>query len=310
MQKDFEKTGLHISMAGSILLSVSAIIMAIIAGSEAVLLDGVYTFLAFSMTYISLKVIKKVKTPESRSKPFGYMAMEPFLNLVKGIIIMVMLGIFLVTNIQELISGGRVVSLDIVTYYILICLVIYAIVLVMLSKYKKKSESAILGLEIKIWRIDAILTVGIAISLIVAMILVKTGYNNILPYVDPVVVILISVASLPVLITETGRELKKLLLISDENDIEREVKKQISPLMERLGLADMQAWGLVSGRTYYLYLYFDFKEDSEHTVEELDKIRAEIFLELRKIYTSFWADIMFTGINPEKPFPYDNFEKL
>lgn len=308
MKRDFEKSGLQISMAGSVLLSVSAIVMAIISGSEAVLLDGVYTFLAFSMTYISLKVVKKVKTPESPTKPFGYMAMEPFLNLVKSIIIMVMLGVFLVTNIQEIISGGRVVSLDIITYYIVICLLIYGAVLILLSKYKKRSDSAILGLEIKIWRIDAILTVGIAISLIVAMILVRTGYDSILPYVDPVVVIIISVASLPVLITETMRDLKRLLLISDDNDIERDVKKQLAPLMEYYGLYDMQAWGLVSGRTYYLFLYFDFVDGGKRTVDELDKIRAHIFTELRKIYTSFWADILFTGINPEKPFPYDNFK--
>lgn len=302
MAKDYEKMGLKISMAGSLLLSVSAIIIAIIAKSQAVLLDGVYTFIALSMSFLSLKVINKVNTPESSDKPFGFMAMEPFLNLVKSIIILILLAVFLITNIQELLTGGRIISIDLISLYIFICLIIYLIILLYLNKCRKQTESSILMLEIRIWRIDALLTLGIAVSLAIAYVLLKLGYTRILPYIDPVIVIILVIASIPVPVKEVFNELKKLLLISGENDIEKEVKEQINPVIKKYGLINVHVWALNSGRTNYIFLYLDL-EDEHVSLSLLDEIRSAIFSELSRIYPKFWADIMFTRVNPNGDFP-------
>ena len=303
MKKDYEIVGIKLSMTGSILLSLSAIIMALVAKSQAVLLDGLYTFITLIMAFISLKVIALVKTPETKERPFGYMAMEPFLNLIKCLVMLVLLIMFLVSNIQELCTGGRVISLNLITLYIFICLVIYAIIIFLLSKCEKKINSSILKLEIKNWRIDALLTLGIAVALVLAIILFKMGYKQILPYVDPVIVIILIVVSLPVPLKVFLTELRRLLLISKENDIETEVITQIQPVTREYGLSNIQVWSLKSGRTLYIFLYLDL-EDEQTTVKHLDKIRSKIFHELSKFYSDFWADIIFTRIDPEKPFPY------
>ncbi|MFC2107573.1 cation transporter [Bacteroidota bacterium] len=305
MKTDYEKKGLKIAMAGSFLLSLSAIIMALIIKSQAILLDGLYTFVALIMAFISLKVVDLVKKPESKDRPFGFMALEPFLNLIKSLIVLILLLVFLITNIQELYSGGRIISLNLATFYILICLLIYFIIILFLKKYGEKANSSILNLEIKLLRIDALLTLGIAASLIAAIVLVKAGYTKILPYVDPVIVIVLIAVSLPVPIKEFLLELKRLLLVSKENDIEEEVKDQIQPVVKQYGLTNIKVWSLKSGRTYYIFLYLDLKE-KQITIEYLDNIRTAIFKELSDIYPKFWADIIFTKISPEEPFPYGN----
>jgi len=302
MKIDYEIKGIKLSMAGSILLSLSAIIMALIAKSQAVLLDGLYTFVTLIMAFISLKVIDLVKTPETRERPFGYMAMEPFLNLIKCLVMLLLLIMFLISNIQELCMGGRIVSLNLITLYIFICLFIYAIIIFFLSKCEKETNSSILKLEIKNWRIDAFLTLGIAVALVISMIIVKMGYKQILPYIDPVIVIILIVVSLPVPLKVFMKELKRLLLISQENNIEAEVLNQIQPVMREYGLSNIQVWSLKSGRTHYLFIYLDLKEE-QTTVTHLDNIRSKIFHELSKLYSDFWADIIFTRIDPEKPFP-------
>ena len=301
LKKDYEKRGIKISIVGSILLSLSAIIMALIAKSQAVLLDGLYTFVTLIMAFISLKVIDLVKTPETKDRPFGYMAMEPFLNLIKCLVMLILLVMFLVTNIQELCTGGRIISLNMTTLYIFICLIIYGVIIIYLKKCEKETKSSILKLEIKNWRIDAIITMGIAVSLLIAIIMFKMGYTQILPYVDPVIVIILIAASLPVPLKVLLKELRRMLLISNENKIEDEVKKQIQPVILKYGLINIQVWSLKSGRTHYIFIYLDLKE-KQTTVEHLDKIRSLIFSELSKIYPDFWADIMFTKINPEEPF--------
>ncbi|MFH1654899.1 MAG: cation transporter [Pseudomonadota bacterium] len=302
MKPNYEKIGVKISILGSGLLSLSAVIMALVAKSQAILLDGLYTFITLAMAFISLKVINLVETPETKTRPFGYMALEPFLNLTKSLVILTLLIVFLVTNIQEICTGGRIISLDMTTLYIFICLIIYGIIILFLKNYKKRTNSSILALEIKNWYVDALITLGIAISLIIAMIVLRMGHTKILPYIDPIIVIALIVVSFPVPLKAFLIALKRLLLVSSENSIEVEAKNQIRDLISKYGLVDTRIWGLKSGRTHYLFVYSGLKEENT-TITHLDEIRAEIFKELSKLYPKFWADIMFTSINPENPFP-------
>jgi predicted Co/Zn/Cd cation transporter (cation efflux family) len=156
-------------------------------------------------------------------------------------------------------------------------------------------------LEIRNWIVDALITAGIAVSLVVALVLYRAGYTRILPYVDPVIVIILIIVSLPVPVQNLVRAMKRLLLVSDENDIEAEARKQLEAVIEEFGLVDVKIWGLKSGRTHYLFVYTGLK-DKQTTLEHLDVIRAGIFKELSALYPQFWADIMFTEIDPALPF--------
>jgi predicted Co/Zn/Cd cation transporter (cation efflux family) len=297
-----EKTGIIISIVGGFLLASSAVIMALIARSQAILFDGLYSLITLGMAVAALKVINLVASPETKNRPFGYMALEPFFNLVKSIIMLILLVFFLVTNIQELLTGGRDIALDLTTIYIFICLAIYGAIILLLMKCRQGTESNILAFEIKNWCVDALITAGIAVSLVAAMIAVRLGYTRVLPYVDPVVVILLTLVSFPVPIKTLVVELRRLLLISTENSIEQEVKTQLAGVIEQRGLTHLRVWGLKSGRTQYLFIYCGLK-DEQTTVEQLDKIRGDIFRALSPLYSRFWADILFTEVNPEGTFP-------
>jgi len=104
------------------------------------------------------------------------MAFEPFLNIFKSLVMLTVLAVFLVTSIQELMTGGRLVELDAMVLYIALCLVVYAAVLWRLRRYGKRVQSSILALEIKNWTIDAMLTVGIMVSLMIALLVIELGH--------------------------------------------------------------------------------------------------------------------------------------
>jgi len=301
MKNSQERTGIKISIMGSALLAFSAVVMALIAKSQAVLLDGLYTFITLLLAFVSLKVIDLVEAPETRTRPFGYMAFEPFLNLIKSLVVLTLLCLFLITNIQELCTGGRQAALDMMSLYIFVCLGIYAAIILLLKQYKKGTQSSILELEILNWYIDALITTGIAVALVAAMLLLRMGYSGIRPYVDPVITIVLVAVSVPVPLKTLLIECKRLLLVSAENSIEGEVQQHLAGLREQYGLINTTIWGLKSGRTQYLFVYTALK-DERTTITQLDKIRAAIFRELATLYPKFWADIMFTNINPDEPF--------
>jgi predicted Co/Zn/Cd cation transporter (cation efflux family) len=300
MNKDYEKRGIFVSMIGSLLLSISAIIMAIIAESQAILLDGLYTFITLLMSLVSLKIINLVNLPETKHRPFGYVALEPFLNLIKSLIILILLIASMVTNIQTILTGGRNLVLDIAAVYTLISLVIYFIIMYSINKYAKKTHSSILALEVKNWYIDTLITIGIAISLGLVLIIYKMGFTAILPYIDPALVIGIVIVAFPTPVKSLIIELKNLLLISPENYIEHEVKRHIKPLIKRYNLINMGIYAIKTGRVYQLFLYTDIEGDSI-TIEYLDKIRLDIRKEISKLYNKHYTDVIFSKIDADTP---------
>lgn len=293
-----ERKGLRLSVYGSFGLCSSGIVMALYGQSLAILLDSLYTFLTLVMAFVSLKVVDLVERPESKTRPFGYMALEPFLNLLKSLILLVVLVMFFVTSVQELLSGGRMIALDAMVIYIAICLVIYAAIIFRLKRYGKQAKSSILDLEIRNWLIDAALTVGIMGSLLLAMLAISLGYEAILPYIDPAFVLVLIALSLPAPIKTVWTEVRRLLLISDDNDVETQVRSLLAETFARHGVKRSHIWGLKSGRLMYLFIYADL-DDQSHSMTELDEIRTEMFLKLGEIYPDFWADIQFTKIDPE-----------
>ena len=297
MKKDYEKIGIIISMVGSFLLSVSAVIMAIIAESQAIMLDGMYTLITLLMSIVSLKVISLVNLPETKRSPFGYVALEPFLNLTKSLIILVMLAVCFVSNIQALFSGGREIILDLATYYTLICIFIYFLIIFWIKKCKKKTDSSILGLEVKNWYIDTFITLGIAVSLAAVLIVYKLGYTNILPYIDPILVILIVLVSLPVPIKAFVIELKRLLLISPDNYIEGgNIKEYINIVSEKYGLKNINVYAVKIGRIYQIFIYANLNTENV-TLDYLDEIRAHIRKELSMHYSRHYTDVIFSKID-------------
>jgi predicted Co/Zn/Cd cation transporter (cation efflux family) len=297
MSRNYEKTGIYISMIGSFLLSVSAIIMAIVAESQAILLDGLYTFITLLMSLVSLKIINLVNLPETKHRPFGYASLEPFLNLVKSSIILILLIACLVTNIQTLLTGGRNLILDVATIYTFICIIIYFAIIYMIKKCKRKTTSSILELEVKNWYIDTLITVGIAVSLGFVLVIYKMGLTKILPYIDPSLVIVIVIVSLPIPIKSLFQELKKLLLISPENYIEKELLEHIKPISQKYDFINTNIYAVKTGRTYQMYLYTDLK-NSKVTIEQLDNIRQEIRSEISKYYEKYYIDIVFSKTDP------------
>ena len=296
MQKDYEKRGIIISMIGSFLLSVSAIVMAIVAESQAILIDGMYTLITLLMSLVSLKVINLVNLPETKRSPFGYVALEPFLNLTKSLIILVMLAVCFVTNIQALCAGGRYIILDLATYYTIICIFIYFFVLFLIKKCKQKTDSSILVLEVKNWYIDTFITLGIAVSLAVVLIVYKLGYTTILPYIDPSLVLIIVLVSLPVPIKAFVVELKRLLLISPENYIESKIIEYIYPVTEKYGLKDINIYAVKIGRIYQIFIYTNLNT-ANVSLDKLDEIRTNIRKQLSMHYTRHYTDVIFSKVD-------------
>lgn len=80
-----EKSAMSVSLYGNLLFVVIELVMAILTGSQAVLLDAVYDGVEFVMLLPSLFLIPFLYRPSSEQHPFGYTQIETLFIVIKGI---------------------------------------------------------------------------------------------------------------------------------------------------------------------------------------------------------------------------------
>jgi len=71
-----EKKAMSVSLYANLMFVVVELVMAIVTGSQAVLLDGVYDGIEFVMLLPSIFLIPLLYKPSNEKYPFGHMQME------------------------------------------------------------------------------------------------------------------------------------------------------------------------------------------------------------------------------------------
>ena len=111
-----EKKAMSVSLYANLMFVVVELVMAIVTGSQAVLLDGVYDGIEFVMLLPSIFLIPLLYKPSNEKYPFGHMQMETVFIVVKGIT-MITVTVGLITNsINILFHGGRTVDFGVVAW--------------------------------------------------------------------------------------------------------------------------------------------------------------------------------------------------
>jgi predicted Co/Zn/Cd cation transporter (cation efflux family) len=168
--------------------------------SEALLLDGNYSFIVVISTLLAIIIAKK-KHSKTKIYPFGSYVFESFFVLLKGIMI---LGISLVASIQSIIKilnylKGESITLinaNVILYYVVVMIVLcFGLALFYRLMNKKiNNTSPILAVESKSSIIDGFLSLGIGIALIILTVIPNNSPFDFLLYIgDSVIVLIISV---------------------------------------------------------------------------------------------------------------------
>jgi len=86
--RGIEQRALLFSAIGSIFMAALGIVFFFWTRAEALLLDGVFSFVSFFATLAARRVARLVDRPRSRMFHFGYAHFEPLTNLIRGLLIL------------------------------------------------------------------------------------------------------------------------------------------------------------------------------------------------------------------------------
>jgi len=258
------------------------------SGSNAILLDGFFSLIGFAMALVTLRVARLVQLPPDEHFHFGYAT-------IKGLLMLGVAGFALAASIGAIISGGRAIQPGLGIVYALIALVGCMVVGAMQGRAAKRLRSPLLEVDSKNWAIDGVLSGVVAVVFVLALLLGRSRFAYVVPYVDPVLVIVLIVAIIAVPIRTIRDGLREILAFAPEAAIQEEVRRRVGSAIEGLPLANSHVRMMKVGRfVYVLNQLVVSPEFKLGRVGDLDAVRARIADAMQGFEPTPVVDTVFT----------------
>ena len=294
-----EKSAMSVSLYGNLLFVVIELIMAIVTSSQAVLLDAVYDGVEFVMLLPSLFLIPFLYRPSSEQHPFGYTHIETLFIVIKGITMTAVTFGLIFNNINLMIHGGHIISFNTVAYFELFACVLGIIVTVYLYIKNKTMQSPLINMEMQGWRMDSVVSFGMACAFLLPMFIPFAWFQKFVPYLDQIITVVLSLIMIPAPIHTIITGFRDLMLIPPEEETIEDIKATVEPIIGIYGHKNLYYDIVRTGRKLWVSVYITFDKDIV-SLSKFKSLQDECILALAKKYPDFYfellPDIEFTGL--------------
>lgn len=281
---------LRVSMTTAAVMAVVGLGFAYAAGSQVILLDGLFNVLLFLMVALGLSVSKAINQGPDEAYHFGYGGYEPFLVLTRagaGIILMTYAGF---DAVQTILKGGTVPNGTLALIYSIILGTSCTLVALWIHRAYRRTGWPTMYSEFITWLMNGVLSAASGLALFGSGFLRGTALEWLVPYADPSIVIAMSLLILPIPLRLLGGSFLELMGRAPAEPTES--RKALEALIPE-GFSVRVVRSIRNGRTEYHALRLAC--DSTVTVKQCDEIRAR-WEEIRESrFASSWAVLVFSN---------------
>lgn len=289
-----EQQALRISSYGALMLAILGIGFALFSGSEAILLDGLFSLLGFSMALMTIYVSRLVSRPDDEIFQYGYAHFAPLMNVLKSSVMAVLCCFALFSAINTLFSGGQPMKVGIALIYALIATLIGAGLYFYLRKVADRTSSVLVSLDAKSAQLDMLLSAAVLVSFALGWMIIGSPMEQYLDYLDPLVVAGLCLVALPMplkVLWDNGRE---VLLLAPDPELQGTVKERIADALVDFPVADYRVRMLKLGNVLAVTLHLRPSADYRiASVGDLDRVRIAIKDALATLDFELGLDVMF-----------------
>jgi cation diffusion facilitator family transporter len=290
-----EQQALKLSIAGALGMATLGVVFAALTGSEAVLLDGLFSLIAFAMGIFSLKVARLVAKPDDENFQLGYANFEPFVNTTKGVIMGFLCLYALYSAITALFHGGRPISSGYALLYAAVAAIGCFAIAFKQRRVSKTTHSPLVEVEAKGWLIDGLLSSAVFVAFIILVFVEKTSWSVYAPYADPLIVIVLVALAAPIPISIIRRSLRELLLGAPDPEFQNKIRAKLKSAIQELPLENTILRMVKVGRTSHLQVYMVVADSHKNaSIAELDAVREKIIVLVHQVSPQITIDVTFT----------------
>jgi cation diffusion facilitator family transporter len=293
-RKKKERQALWVSSYGALALAVLGIVFAVFSGSEAILLDGLFSALGFFMALMTVYVARLVSRPDDERFQYGYAHFAPLMNVLKSLVMAVLCFFALFSAVSTLSSGGQAMAVGSAVIYAMIATSFGAGLSLYLGKVAERTASVLVSLDAKAARLDMLLSAAVLVSFALGWLSLGTPMERYLDYLDPMVVAGLCLVALPVplkVLWESGRE---VLLLAPDPAIQQSVIAEIEAALEGFPLVDHRIRMLKLGNVLAVTLHLRPSDDYRiESISDLDQVRLSIEDALEPLDLEIGLDVLF-----------------
>ena len=173
-----EQGTLKFSIALTVFLGVLGVASGLVTGSQAIIFDGMYSFVDVVPTVVSLLVVKLIARGTSHRFQYGYWHLEPLVAVLRDAILAVACIYAAIDAMKTLSSGGHDVEYGRAALWAGILCVIGLAMTLLLRRRARLLQSPMLEVDARSWLVSACLSLGLLIGFVIATALAGTRFQR------------------------------------------------------------------------------------------------------------------------------------
>ena len=267
----------------------------LVTESDAIMLDGFFSLIGFVMALVTIRVARLVVQPADEHFHFGYAQFEPFLNAMKGLLMLGVAGFAFAGAVDAVIHGGHDVKPGLATLYAILALTGCLAVGAAQRKAAARTGSPLLAVDSKNWLIDGFLSGVVLLVFVAAVILDGTRWAFVAPYMDPGLVILLVLGIVFIPLRIVRDNMREILAFAPDSVTQTDVRNRVEGALAGVPVESSQVRMMKIGR--FLYVLNQIVVSPEFRpggVEELDRVRERIAAAMEGFEPRPVVDTLFT----------------
>jgi cation diffusion facilitator family transporter len=293
-----EQGALKLSILVTALTGLAGIAAGFMIGSQAIMFDGMYSFVDVILTFGALAVSKVLMHEPTRRFQFGYWHLEPLAGAIESAILVTVCIYAAMNAVQAWTSGGHAVSYKFGLVWAGAMCVSGMAMAVYMGRLAHAQGSILLAVDARGWLLSGSLSLALLAAYGIALALDGSAYNHLIPYVDPAALLCMSLALLPLPLKILFAATQDLLEVAPQ-DLDQRVRSVLDALMKERNFLRYSSHVAEVGRVQFIEIHIlvpaDFRVE---TVQAVDDIRREIAGRLEASWPHTWLTVDLTA-DPE-----------
>lgn len=290
-----EQRVLKISIAVTFLLAVAGILFGLLSGSLAIVFDGMFNVVDMIMSILALVVARLLTSAGSRRFQYGYWHVEPLVLVFNGSILILVCAYALINAIGSLLSGGRELNFDWAVVFALLMSILSIGMYGYIRQKNLKLNSEFLRLDTHSWLISAFISSSLLVAFGIAKFMEDTPYSNLTPYVDPLILAVITGCLIFVPMAAVRDAMRDVFLIAPFG-LDKKIRGFLDHLMLRQGFKTYTSYVAKIGRAQFIEIHIVVPAGYPvSSIDELDSIRREIRDAVGGESPQRWLTVAFTA---------------
>ncbi|MBB6092406.1 cation diffusion facilitator family transporter [Povalibacter uvarum] len=294
MSSEVEQSTLKFSIALTLLLGVLGIASGLATGSQAIVFDGMYSFVDVVPTVVSLVVVRLIAHGSSHRFQYGYWHLEPLVAVLRDSILVVACIYAAVDAVGALAGGGNEVAYGMAAVWAGVLSTIGLAMTLYLSRLARKLRSPMLRLDARSWLVSAFLSLALLIGFAIAAGLARTRYQGWTPYLDAIALLAIALCMLPMPLIGLWRSMSDVLQVAPD-DLDKQVHAVMNGIVGERGFLDYSSYVAKVGRARFVEIHVLVAPDARIDTAAADAIRRDIAKRLNAVWPNFWLTVDFTA---------------